>query len=464
MRIRTATIAITAAAALTGGVASLAVPTGSVSAAPVSAVPAARTAPGMPKFGDTGPMVAALQTAIIKNGFTLRGGASGKFDARTLRVLKTFQKVVGLKVTGVVDSSTARVLKLTVDVPTTTAAPTTTASPVTTVAPTTTASPVTTAAPAPSAPAFAFTDSSLPVRGNRGDSVVVLQKAIAAAGITVRGGIDGIFGSGTTESLRTFQATKGLEQNGLLDAATARALGLLAPAAVQVAAAPATAVLTIDTLPRRGQRGAAVVAVQNALVAAGVTLKGGVDGVFGAATTISLRAYQTNNGLNPTGQADVATAVKLGLVNPPAVQIAVFPVQGPCNFTDTWHAPRGEGRLHLGVDIIAAEGNLIYAAVDGTITKVYTQATDKKAGNGVRLTMADGTYFFYGHLQRLADGITVGSVVKAGQVLGTNGKTGATNTPHLHFEVHPRGGEAVNPFAVVKAADGCHVTAPRPAP
>ena len=170
------------------------------------------------------------------------------------------------------------------------------------------------------------------------------------------------------------------------------------------------------------------------------------------------------NGLTPTGQADVATAVKLGLVSAPAVQLAVFPVQGPCNFTDTWHAPRGGGRLHLGVDIIAAEGNLIYAAVDGTITKVYNEANDKKAGNGVRLAMADGTYFFYGHLQRLADGIGVGSVVKAGQVLGTNGKTGATSTPHLHFEVHPRGGEAVNPFAIVKAVDACHVTAPRPAP
>jgi murein DD-endopeptidase MepM/ murein hydrolase activator NlpD len=207
-----------------------------------------------------------------------------------------------------------------------------------------------------------------------------------------------------------------------------------------------------------------VVDLQNALVAVGTTLKGGVDGFFGVATAVALRAYQTANNLNPTGEADVATAVKLGLIDPPEVSIDVFPVQGPCNFVDTWHAPRGGGRVHLGVDIIAAEGRLIYAAVNGIITKMYTERKDLRAGNGFRLTAADGTYFFYGHLQRFADGLGVGSVVKAGQVLGTVGKTGDTNTPHLHFEVHPRGGEAVNAYPIAKAADACHVTAPLPAP
>lgn len=442
-------------------------PAGTASAATVvSQSSGARTAPGMPKFGETGPAVKALQEAIIRNGFTLRGGATGTFDSRTRSVLRTFQKVVGLKVTGVVDAPTARVLKLANGSTTTSApaAPSTTAAP-TTVAPSTTAAPVAPAAPAPS---FPFTAQNLPVRGNKGDAVVVVQKALAAAGLQVRGGIDGSFGSGTTATVAQFQTARGLAPSGLLDIATARALGLVAPEAAPapspVAKAATAAPLTVATLPRRGQKSGAVVAVQQALVNAGITVKGGVDGVFGAATTIALRSYQSSNGIAVTGLADYPTALKLGLVEAPAVSIAVFPVQGACNFEDTWHAPRGNGRLHLGVDVIAPEGKLIYAVVDGTITKTYSSANDKLAGNGVRLTAADGTYFFYGHFQRVADGISVGTKVKAGQVIGYNGKSGATNTPHLHFEVHPRGGEAINPFPIVKAVDACHVTTPLPVP
>ena len=115
------------------------------------------------------------------------------------------------------------------------------------------------------------------------------------------------------------------------------------------------------------------------------------------------------------------------------------------------------------VDVLAE--HLIPAAVaDGTITKVYSVANDKLAGNGVRLTTANGTYFFYGHFKSVAEGITVGTKVKAGQVIGYNGKTGGTNTPHLHFEVHPLGGEAIDPTDIVAAVDACSVTTPRPAP
>lgn len=199
-------------------------------------------------------------------------------------------------------------------------------------------------------------------------------------------------------------------------------------------------------------------------MAAGIAVKGGADGVFGGATTVALQAFQTAKGIPATGKLDTRTAIALGVVAAPAVQIAVFPVQGSCSFENTWHAPRGGGRLHLGVDIIAKEGNLIYAVADGTITKMYSTATDRLAGNGVRLTTADGTYFFYGHFQSVAAGITVGTQVKAGQVIGYNGKTGGTNTPHLHFEVHPFGGAAVDPTAIVAAVDACNVTTPLPIP
>ena len=427
--------------------------TGVVAAASTSA----KTAPGQPSFGDRGPHVVAVQTAILRNGFTLTGGATGVFDKATQRALKSFQKVVGLKATGVVDTATAKVLKVA------TASTTTVQVTTTTVAPTTTTIP---------AVVYPMTTSTLPVRGAKGDLVVAVQKALTAAGFAVKGGIDGAFGSGTTSTIASFQTSKGLTASGLLDIPTAVALALVAPVAAP-APAPAPATVSVASastlldpakLPVRGNRGDSVRLLQNALINAGVEVKGGADGVFGGATFVALQIYQTTNALTVSGTLTTQTAVKLGLVAAPAVSIAVFPVQGLCSYENTWHAPRGTGRLHLGVDIIAKEGNLLYAVADGTITKLYTVGTDKLAGNGIRLTTADGTYFFYGHMQKLADGISIGTKVKAGQVVGYVGKTGDTNTPHLHIEVHPLGGDAIDPTPVVAAVDACSVTAPLAAP
>jgi len=419
----------------------------------------AKTAPGQPAFGDKGPHVVAVQTAIIRNGFSLNGGATGVFNKSTQRALKSFQKVVGLKVTGVVDSATAKVLKVAAATTTTVQATTTTVAPVTTTVP---------------AVVYPLTTTTLPVRGAKGEAVVAVQKALKAAGLEVKGGIDGAFGSGTTSTISTFQTSKGLSVTGVLDIPTAVALALVAPiAAPAPAPAPAPAAVSIasaptlldsSALPVRGAKSDAVRTLQNALIGAGIEVKGGADGVFGGATFIALQKYQTANALTVTGTLTTQTAVKLGLVAAPAVTISVFPVQGLCSYENTWHAPRGIDRKHLGVDIIAKEGNLLYAVADGTITKLYTVGTDKLAGNGVRLTTADGTYFFYGHMQKLADGITIGTKVKAGQVVGYVGKTGDTNTPHLHIEVHPLGGEAIDPTPVMAAVDACSVTTPLAAP
>ncbi|MBM3717783.1 MAG: hypothetical protein FJW53_02275 [Actinobacteria bacterium] len=431
---------------------------------PANSKKSAKTAPGQPGFGDTGMAVESVQRALIANGFTLRGGVTGVFEANTRRTLRNFQRVVGLRVTGVVDMPTAQVLRL--------------------------AAPASTSSIPPAAASFPFTLETLPRRGASGTAVQTVQKTLAATGLAVRGGIDGFFGRGTTSTILEYQKIKGLVETGLLDEATAVSLGLIAPVPATTAPAPtaaptttaapaptnaptttaapvvstaATPALTFDTLPKRGDRGESVAAVQRALIAAGTEVKGGADGVFGVGTSAAITRYQGANGFVASGRLDFRTARALNLIAAPPVEIQVFPMQGPCGYSDTWHAPRGT-RKHLGVDLIGAEGLLIYAVADGTITKTYIAGQNALTGNGLRLTIADGTYFFYGHLQRLADGIGVGTKVKAGQVLGTNGKTGNTNTPHLHFEVHPQGGEAINPTAIVAAVDACNVTAPRPAP
>ena len=259
----------------------------------------AKTAPGQPAFGDKGPHVVAVQTAIMRNGFTLNGGATGVFNKSTQRALKTFQKVVGLKPTGVVDTATAKVLKVaaasttTVQVTTTTVAPTTTTIP---------------------AVVYPLTTSTLPVRGAKGDAVVTVQKALKAAGLEVKGGIDGAFGSGTTATIVAFQTNKGLTATGVLDIPTAVALVLIAPVAASTPAPAAVSVASTTTLidpsslPVRGNRGDTVRTLQKALINAGIEVKGGADGVFGGATFVALQKYQTANGLTVTGTLTTQTA------------------------------------------------------------------------------------------------------------------------------------------------------------
>lgn len=192
-------------------------------------------------------------------------------------------------------------------------------------------------------------------------------------------------------------------------------------------------------------------------------MRGGVDGSFGGGTSAAVMEFQRREGLSVSGKVSEATAQRLGLArmatpptpDPVSVRLESFPVQGRCGFIDTWHATRGGGRTHLGVDIIAGTGQPIVAVTGGTITKVYTDYPGSLAGNGVRLTMADGTYFFYAHMQEVASGIAEGTKVGAGQALGTVGSTGNSGTPHLHLEVHPKGGSAVNPYPLVKALGGC---------
>jgi peptidoglycan LD-endopeptidase LytH len=121
------------------------------------------------------------------------------------------------------------------------------------------------------------------------------------------------------------------------------------------------------------------------------------------------------------------------------------PVQGPVGFGDTWGAPRSGGRSHLGVDMIGAKGLPIVAVVDGfAASKVNTLG-----GNTVMLAGADGNKYYYAHLDRWA---TLGAVT-AGTVIAYLGQTGNAlfSVPHLHFEIHPGGGAAVNPYPTVRS-------------
>jgi len=134
-----------------------------------------------------------------------------------------------------------------------------------------------------------------------------------------------------------------------------------------------------------------------------------------------------------------------------------LPMAGPCWFSDDWGDPRGSGRTHQGTDLFAAPQSYVYAVVDGTLIRRAWDQPGQRSGNAWWLLSADGsgTYYYYGHLADFAPELSVGSRVEAGEIIGFMGNTGNSAFPHLHFEIRPNGGGAVNPYPVLRRSGGC---------
>jgi murein DD-endopeptidase MepM/ murein hydrolase activator NlpD len=136
------------------------------------------------------------------------------------------------------------------------------------------------------------------------------------------------------------------------------------------------------------------------------------------------------------------------------------PVRGiaPDELRDSFDGPRGGGRRHQAIDILAPRGTPVLAVDDGTIRRL----SPANGGGGIVVYQVDpsGSFvYYYAHLERWADGLAVGDAVVRGQVIGHVGTSGNAppGTPHLHFAIYrlDPGNDgwrspAVNPFAVYR--------------
>jgi hypothetical protein len=172
-------------------------------------------------------------------------------------------------------------------------------------------------------------------------------------------------------------------------------------------------------------------------------------------TAIGLAAAGTSSALNDPGPPPGGGAESM-----------VFPIAGPASYSDDFGAPRAQGR-HEGNDILTSWRSPAVATEDGKITFWTTSA---RAGCMLYLYGASGTTYLYIHLNNdltakrdnrgtcipgvaYATGLKDGAQVKAGQQIGYNGDSGdAEGTYHLHFEVHPKDGDAVDPFPYLNEA------------
>lgn len=274
------------------------------------------------------------------------------------------------------------------------------------------------AAPAGAHPALA---ASVPARptlslGDRGPEVEAVQRILGVA-------VDGRFGSRTRRAVQARQGATGLVPDGIVGALTWRALDqgrpLVVAAKGQAAAPPSQQWRTLGSRPHVVQPGDTLSSIASA--------KGGTATALAAANRMTPGARPT-----PGRRIQVPGSWRCPVANG--------------NFINDWGFPRPNGRYHQGNDLFAPRGAPIQAPVSGRVERADNQI----GGNAVELHGNDGNRYYFAHL----DSYGAAGRVKAGSTIGYVGNSGnaATTPPHLHFEVHPGGGSAVNPYPTITLA------------
>ena len=108
---------------------------------------------------------------------------------------------------------------------------------------------------------------------------------------------------------------------------------------------------------------------------------------------------------------------------------------------------------HRGIDIFPTDDEVprvLVSCCDGVIEGQRLLAGSQ--GNAWILQDGNGVSYRYHHIDEFEPGLEVGSIVRAGDVLGTMGSTGNASYPHLHFEVRLVGASsasAVDPLPLL---------------
>ena len=175
----------------------------------------------------------------------------------------------------------------------------------------------------------------------------------------------------------------------------------------------------------------------------------GAGGRYTVAPGDALSDIATRVGV-PVGQ--LAAANSISDPNFLAVgQVLTIPAAWDCpvpgaTFVNDYGYVRADGTGHEGVDLFAPRGTPVVAPVGGNVERYPNPA----GGQALRLYGRDGNRYYFAHLDRYGEG---GSVSR-GTVIGYVGNTGdaRTTSPHLHFEIHPGGGDSVSPYPTLVAA------------
>jgi murein DD-endopeptidase MepM/ murein hydrolase activator NlpD len=139
-------------------------------------------------------------------------------------------------------------------------------------------------------------------------------------------------------------------------------------------------------------------------------------------------------------RARTSQQLAVEIVAPPVTAASgVFPVQGNYSLggAEARFGARRTGHTHQGQDILAASGTPVVAPRAGFVSWRAFQ----KGGAGHYLVVRgdDARDYVFMHLLDGSVAVEKGQGVAAGQQLAAVGSTGASDGPHLHFEIWPGG-------------------------
>lgn len=153
--------------------------------------------------------------------------------------------------------------------------------------------------------------------------------------------------------------------------------------------------------------------------------------------------------LTKAAEYDAAGSTGVSVAAVPAVDgVLVCPVAAQVRHNVDWHAPRSGGRRHQGNDVFAPYGSTLVAVEAGVVDRT----TDTETGLGgitVWLRGDSGTRWYYAH--NSTNLVRRGTRVAAGRPLALVGNTGNARgmSAHVHFEMHPAGGAATDPYPLI---------------
>ena len=267
------------------------------------------------------------------------------------------------------------------------------------------------ASESPANRAIEIREGGLPLQaGSQGELVAHVQRALHISA-------DGVFGVQTDSAVRSYQRSAGLEVDGIVGLATWGAL-------FESQTASGASMGGSNVPPQVKQQ------VEQRLEQAGQELAAQGE-VQGGAELAAPGSGTTTPDSTTSTPAPPATGQGCGSST----------ISSPVNGTVTSEFGPRWGRNHDGVDIAAPTGTPVRAAACGTVSLAGQQSG---YGNMVCVTHTSQFSTCYAHLSRF--GVSNGTRVQQGQVIGYVGCTGSCTGPHLHFETRV-GGQAQNPKA-----------------